>query len=369
MRLMKTCAIALLALAAGAAAGSEDRVCDRQGCISIQRFSDGVTRRLEGRVVGFVSIVGRDDPRIVAYGAARTTADPPARRMTADVPVNVASVSKLLTAIAVLQVLSARHLDIDAPIAPYLPADWPRGPNVDTITFRDLLTHRSGFRSDSNRTSYADLEQQIAGGVLPKDKRRVSYNNKNFALFRVLLPALNGRRDPGPQQREAETARAYIEYMREHVFEPVGIHHADCKPAPDDPPVLYYPVPPGNASGVEAGDWTLTCGGGGWVLTANDVYRVMHSLLHDENLLTVPQKELMMKYCLGLGCSTRSQRNFRGKDGFLFYDGGKVAVENFAGIFKDNVIVVLVMNSNPGPRVTDIVQDAFIAARVPEQGW
>jgi len=361
--LLKLVACGLLAAAVNA--HGADAVCDAAGCVSVKRFSDAVTQRLAGRVAGFVSIIGDEAPRIVEMGEARTAADPPRRRMAADVPVNVASVSKLLTAIAVLQALHARHLGIDAPVAGWLPADWRRGPNIETITFRDLLTHRAGFRNDSDLTSYADLRRQIADGVALADKRKVVYNNKNFALFRVILPYLNGFEDAAPERRDAATARTYIEYMQKHVFEPLGIEHADCKPSAADPPALYYPVPAGPARGIEAGDWTPICGGGGWVLTANDLFRVMHSLLHDETLLAVPQKERLMKYCLGLGCSTRPQKDFRGKDGFLFYDGKKVAVEAFAGIFKGRMIAVVVTNSNPGPGITDIVQDAFAAARIP----
>ena len=350
-------------LAVAVNAHGADVICDAAGCMSIKMFSDALTRQLDGRVAGFVSIIGADAPRIVESGTARTAVDPPARKMAADVPINVASVSKLLTAIAVLQSLSARHLDVDAPVAAYLPADWRRGPHVDTITFRELLTHRAGFRNDSNQTSYADLKQQIADGIVLEDKRKVVYNNKNFALFRIILPYLNGFRDTVPERRDAATARAYIEYMRRHIFQPLGIWHADCKPSAADPPALYYPLPPGAAHGIEAGDWTLTCGGGGWVLTANDLFRIMHSLVNDEVLLTASQKALMMKACLGIGCSTHPQKNFRGKDGFIFYDGKKIAVETFAGIFKGKVIAVVIMNSNPGRGVTDIVEDAFAASR------
>jgi hypothetical protein len=41
------------------------------------------------------------------------------------------------------------HLSIDSRIAPFLPPDWVKGPGIDTITFRELLTHRAGFRLDS----------------------------------------------------------------------------------------------------------------------------------------------------------------------------------------------------------------------------
>lgn len=50
---------------------------------------------------------------------------------------------------------------------------------IDTITFRDLLTHKSGFRTPicGQFTSYAELRAQIANGVTLADKAVASYNN------------------------------------------------------------------------------------------------------------------------------------------------------------------------------------------------
>lgn len=62
--------------------------------------------------------------------------------------VNVASVGKRFTTIAVVKSLARHHLSIDSRIWPFLPPDRVRGPGIDTITFRELLTHRAGFRLD-----------------------------------------------------------------------------------------------------------------------------------------------------------------------------------------------------------------------------
>ena len=42
--------------------------------------------------------------------------------------VNVASVGKMFTTIAVLQSLARHHLSIDSRIWPFLPPDWVKGP-------------------------------------------------------------------------------------------------------------------------------------------------------------------------------------------------------------------------------------------------
>ena len=70
-------------------------------------------------------------------------ADSPQLAMGPDVTVNVASVGKMFTTIAVLQSLTRHHLSIDSRISRFLPPDWVKGPGVGTITFGELLTHRA----------------------------------------------------------------------------------------------------------------------------------------------------------------------------------------------------------------------------------
>ena len=155
-----------------------DRVCDGQGCISLSRFSANINAQLGATVVGSVSLVGAL-PIVVQNGAARTAADPPAQAFTTDSRMMVASLSKLFTTIGVLRALKARNLTVDASILPYLPPDWTPGPNIDAVTFKDLLTHRAGFRIDGisgDDRTYAGLKQRIELGVTLPNKAVAAYN-------------------------------------------------------------------------------------------------------------------------------------------------------------------------------------------------
>jgi CubicO group peptidase (beta-lactamase class C family) len=309
--------------------------------------------------VGALAVISKD-------GKARTAADPPSLAMDTDVPTNIASLSKVLTTIGVLQSLAKHNLTIDSKISPFLPPDWTQGANIGTITFHDLLTHSAGFRDNGNgsNTTYAVLKQQIADGVKLADKSTPLYDNLNFAIFRELLPYMEGFNDPGPATRPAATAAFYINYMRQHVFQPLGVGNADCKPAAGSHPVLYYPPPPiGAAPGIEAGDWTLACGGGGWVLTAGDLYKVMLDLAGGHTLLTDAQKTQMNTKCLGWDCSVQTQNGFVGKNGLLQF--GNASVETFFGVFKGSVPVVLIVNSVPPANITTVVVNAFNNATVP----
>jgi CubicO group peptidase (beta-lactamase class C family) len=144
---------------------------------------------LDGRVTGYVALVG---DTVISGGMARRDTDPPALPMGPEVMANTASVGKVFTTVVLLQALARHGLDVDTAIGPYLPPEWVRGPNVETVTFRDLLTHRSGFRHDSTRIflSEAAAQEQIALGIGTNVHGLFQYNNINFSIVRDL--ALTG---------------------------------------------------------------------------------------------------------------------------------------------------------------------------------
>jgi len=188
-------------------AGSAGRVCTSSACISLSRLASSIDAQLKGNVVGYVALVGQS--QVVASGLARTAADPPKLAMGPNVMVNVASVGKMFTTIAVLKSLARHHLSIDSRISPFLPPDWAKGPGIDTITFRELLTHRAGFRLDSGRVFETDnaAREQIRQGIQQIDKQVADYNNINFTIFRDMLPFMEGVPDPGPAARAAAATR------------------------------------------------------------------------------------------------------------------------------------------------------------------
>jgi CubicO group peptidase (beta-lactamase class C family) len=214
-----------------APAASADKVCTASACISLSRLAASIDTQLKGNVAGYAALVGHS--QAVASGLARTAADPPQLAMGPDVMVNVASVGKMFTTIAVLQSLARHHLSIDSRIWPFLPPDWVKGPGVDTITFRELLTHRAGFRLDSGLVFATDdaAREQIRQGVQQLDKQVADYNNIDFTIFRDMLPFMEGVPDPGPAARAAAATRFFISYVQRQVFDPVGVTDARCGPA------------------------------------------------------------------------------------------------------------------------------------------
>lgn len=363
----------------GACGPSDVIACDPSGCISESKLKSNLVAKLDGNVVGYVAMVGDMTP---AFGGQRRTAtDPPSGIMLPYLgQINIASVSKTLTAVAVLKILAQNNLSLDNPIGPSIYPDWKKGANVSTITFRQLLTHRAGIRAncDGSNTTYPVLKSVVAAGVNKADQGVGSYNNCNFALFRELFPTLLGvdLTKLSDVDRAKKSADLYIDTMNKLVFQPVGVPINASGPAVCAPPatasdtVLTYPNPAGSTPGTDWGIWTSSCGGGGWVLSAGDVFTVIKDIAAGSTLLTPSQRQTMLQNCLGWDCAVRSDcpNPYDCKNGGL--NNGSVVLWTYAGIFKCNVPVVVVVNSQlppPYPSNGDIiglVKDAYTAAAV-----
>jgi hypothetical protein len=53
----------------------------------------------------------------------------------------IASLTKTITAVAVIQLLKKNELNINAKIGPYVPAYWNAKQAIKDLTFKDLMTH------------------------------------------------------------------------------------------------------------------------------------------------------------------------------------------------------------------------------------
>lgn len=297
---------------------------------------------------------------------------------------NLGSVSKNLTATAVMQLLNANNLTIDSPIAPYFPPSWKPSTSVSKLTFRALLSHRSGLRGGG---TWDTLKQVVATEIDPEvadpDHNGIvnySYQNVNFALFRMIIPYMwdesrvtlafseglflisemfTGGKDS--LSRAQKTTEWYEDYMQKHVFGPIGVE-AQCGRA-DPVPVLsydypHYPEDPGGPQPSKSS--TLTCGAGGIHASAEEVLRYMSYRRYTEALLPIGLRKAQDANYLGWRPPTDASTS--GKFGGIYrVHGGQV--NNYRACiteFTMEVQVVLLLNS-PGVYgdKCQVLKDAF----------
>ncbi|TWT38889.1 serine hydrolase domain-containing protein [Blastopirellula retiformator] len=128
---------------------------------AMQKFAD------EGKIAGAVTLVAKDGQIIhhAADGKAVLETDRP---MTTDTMFAIASMTKPITATAVMMLVDEGKLSLDEPVSKYLPefADVKlkdgKSPSRP-ITFRDCMTHTAGFQgSQSFQTSLRDAAKEVA---------------------------------------------------------------------------------------------------------------------------------------------------------------------------------------------------------------
>jgi CubicO group peptidase (beta-lactamase class C family) len=138
------------------------------------------------------------------YGYAVRYADGAGTELPADqkVPMrpdtifDMASVSKLFTSIAVMQLVEAGQVDTDAPVATYLPEFGVNG--KESITVGQLLTHTSGLVSWLPLWSaYPDVPSRLKAvmDVAPRTTPGTTYeySDLNLITLGVLIERVTGR--------------------------------------------------------------------------------------------------------------------------------------------------------------------------------
>src|SRR6185503_2698047 len=207
--------LALLSLAGMTVATAEAAA--PMSSATIARVDSAITAVIERSHIPGLAIAIAIDGEVrwqKAYGLADVENAVPAETSTV---FRIASVTKPLTATAALQLVDRGKLDLDAPVQKYARTfpvkGWP-------ITTRHLLGHLSGIRhykaAEAERTNHYDslaaalevfeddpLEHEPGAGF--------TYTTFGYTLLGVVIEGASGMR--------------YIDYMREHLFEPAGMMH------------------------------------------------------------------------------------------------------------------------------------------------
>ena len=174
--------------------------------------------KLPGLALGIVQ--GDHIVHLMGYGVA----DPAGRRLTPQTPFRLASVSKPLTALAVMQLVEAGKLDLDAPVQHYLP--WFRLADQAAstrISLRHLLYHTSGIPQTAGYDNYYNGD--LSEGALERNVRQLAgiaanrpigsiyqYANLNYDTLGLVVQTVSGQ--------------TYEAYIQDHIFTPLAMQHS-----------------------------------------------------------------------------------------------------------------------------------------------
>jgi len=181
----------------------------------------------------------------------------------------LASVSKMMTAVAILQLVDDGKIDLDQPFAAQMGLNGPfTDPRVATVTVHQLLSHTSGFGASRGIffghgvNTWHEAATAAVGQVLKFDPGTAfEYSNANYCILGELL--------------EAVTGDSFESVIRERVLEPIDAQ-AHLAPTVDTKTgdALHATSPGRNYMEVLGP-------AGGWVATPLDVAKLAAALRFD----------------------------------------------------------------------------------------
>ncbi len=265
------------------------------------------------------------------------------------------SISKSLTAVAVMQLAEGGKLDLDAPVQKFCAAfpakQWP-------VTTRQILGHLSGIRhykSDEEFNStrlYASVGEGLSmfkdDPLLHEPGTKYSYTTFGYSVLGCAVEGAAGSK--------------FADYVREHVLKPAGMERARVDSVAE--------IIPHRAQGYRRdprtkelrnsplADNSYKVPGGGFVSTAGDLAKFAAALQADA-LLKAETKEQMFtrqktrdgketSYGLGFGVGTWNGQRMVG------HSGAQQRVSTFLHILPERGAAVVLMVNLEDAKLGDL---------------
>ena len=189
------------------------------------RLTAMVEHEMRDKRIPAVSIALVDgDKTVWARGFGKADA-PAGGEATANTVYRIGSVSKLFTDIGIMQLVEQGKIDLDQPVATYLPDFKPANPFGGAITLRHLMSHRAGLIReppignyfDSTDTNLSHMVASLNGITLAYPPgQRTKYSNAGVGTVGYVLEKLSG--EPFPK------------YLKKTVLVPIGLRSSAFEP-------------------------------------------------------------------------------------------------------------------------------------------
>jgi len=278
------------------------------------------------------------------YGQSDVENGVPAKAVTV---YRLASVSKPITAAAVLKLAEDGKLDLDAPIQRYVPA-FPE--KAFPVTARQLLGHLGGirhYRDDEppNAKAYSGIESGLSffkdDALIVEPGTKYSYSTYGYNLLGAAI--------------EGAAKKPYLDYLREAVFARAGmtaIRADEVRPLIANRAQGYTRTKGGDLFNSGLADVSYKVPGGGLIATASDVARFgaalgTGALLNRESLaamLTSQREKSGRATSYGLGLEIGAG----GKRREAWHTGGQERVSTLLFLLPDEGLGIAVLTNLEG---------------------
>ncbi|MBQ4912805.1 beta-lactamase family protein [Maribacter sp. MMG018] len=138
-----------------------------------------------------------------------------------DTKFNIASITKMITAVATLQLYENEKVGLNVPIGEYLP-NYPNKLVRDSVTIHQLLTHTSGNNNfyvgnylQSDKMKYKTISDFVPlfanDTLLSKPGTKYDYSASGFVLLGLIIEKVSGQN--------------YYDYVKENIFKPAEMEN------------------------------------------------------------------------------------------------------------------------------------------------
>jgi serine beta-lactamase-like protein LACTB, mitochondrial len=301
-----------ISLACGSTVSAQQKTLPQEKRLEIEKAVSSFMSANSVPGVGAAVVLEGEPVWSAGFGMADLEDSAPATSATL---FRLGSISKPITATALLQLWERGKLDLDAPVQKYCPAfpqkEWP-------ITSRELLGHLGGIRH-YNRDGKGDIPEDSArhfttmeeslqifanDALVAKPGTKFNYSTYGYTVLGCVL--------------EGAASQKYVDFVRENIFKPADTTQTQA----DD----FFAIIPHRTrwyhkdkSGIvrNAGvlDSSYKIPGGGLISSADDMARFEAAMLADKlvkrparDLMWTPQKTTDGKstgYGLGWGISDK----------------------------------------------------------------
>lgn len=256
----------------------------------------------------------------------------------------IASITKPMTAIAIMQLVNAGKLELEAPVGNYLPV-FSTGPK-SKITILHVLQHASGLRAyadnkeRNNSIEYATLADALT--IFVEDDLEFApgvdfgYTSYGYVVLGRLIEEASGL--------------TYEDYLRKHIWEPAGMTETFVERNRTEP--LYHQKKPGK---IKKGPLTSVSDrvpGGGVQSSAMDLLRFGDAVMTGKLIPAETLEQMIVDSGLkkegngyGMGWYLYGDKN---KYGNLFgHNGAQLGCSSFMMLMpKSGTTVVILANTS-----------------------
>jgi CubicO group peptidase (beta-lactamase class C family) len=179
------------------------------------------TRMRSDRIPGLAVAIVKGDQTVYLKGYGQ--ADPSGRPVTPQTSFLIGSITKPFTSLAVMQLVEAGKVELDAPVQRYIPWFRVADPKASAqITVRMLINQTSGLTQKPSLVTWTwpnspdALERHVrllASAKLGSPPGRTfTYANANFVILGMIVQAVTGQ--------------SYEDYIKEQIFAPLDMQNS-----------------------------------------------------------------------------------------------------------------------------------------------